>query len=50
MSLNADVVDPFLAVKTISKEFRNKKVAGEYYFTILQGDKTIAEKVIPSKE
>ncbi|GAA4730085.1 hypothetical protein [Flavisolibacter ginsenosidimutans] len=50
MTLYADVVDPFVAVKTIPKEFKAKKVTEEYYFTIMQGDTTIAEKIIPSKE
>jgi len=50
MTLYADVIDPFLAVKTIPKEFKVKNVNDEYYFTITQGDKTIAEKIIPNKE
>jgi hypothetical protein len=50
MTLFADVIDPFLAVKTIPKEFKVKNVNDEYYFTITQGDKTIAEKIIPNKE
>jgi len=50
MTLYADVVDPFLAVKTIPKEFKSKNVTEEYRFTITQGDKTVAEKIIPEKE
>lgn len=47
MTLFAEVVDPFLSVKTIPKEFKSKNVREEYYFTISQGDSTIAEKIIP---
>ena len=50
MTLYADVVDPYLAVKTIPKEFKNKNISEQYYFTITQGDKVIAEKVISDKE
>lgn len=50
MTLFADVVDPFVAIKTIPKELKNKNVTEEYYFSITQGDKTIARKIIPNKE
>jgi len=50
MTLFADVVDPYLAIKTIPKEFKLKNVSEEYYFTISQGEKTIAENIIPEKD
>ena len=50
MTLYADVIDPYLAVKTIPNEFKTKKVMEEYYFTISQRDKMIAEKIIPAEE
>jgi hypothetical protein len=50
MTLYADVVDPFIAVKTISQELRRKKVEDEYYFSITQGDKIFAKKIIPTIE
>ena len=50
MTLFTDVVDPYLAVKTIPKELKAKNVTEEYYFTISQGEKTIAEKILPEKE
>ncbi|MDO7876434.1 hypothetical protein Q5H93_16945 [Hymenobacter sp. ASUV-10] len=44
MALYADVIDPYLAIKTISKEFTTKKVTEEHSFTIMQGD-TIIERI-----
>ena len=50
MTLYAEVVDPFLAIKTIPKEFKSKNVNEDYYFSITQGNKSIANKIIPNKE
>lgn len=50
MTLYADVVDPFLAIKTIPIELKNKKITEEYYFSIMQGDNVISEKIMPKKE
>lgn len=47
MSLFADVIDPYLAIKTLTKEFKDKKITDEYYYTIIKGDSTIADKVKP---
>lgn len=47
MTLYADVVDPYVAIKTIQKELKEKKVSEEFYFTISKGDKVIAEKILP---
>ena len=48
MTLYADVVDPYLAVKTIPSDLLRNGVKENYYFTISQGDKTIAEKILPT--
>lgn len=48
MTLFAEVVDPYLAIKTIPKDLLRNDVKEDYYFTISQGDKTIAEKILPS--
>jgi hypothetical protein len=48
MTLYADVVDPQLAIKTMPKDLLRNGVKEDYYFTISQGDKTIAEKILPS--
>lgn len=50
MTLYADVIDPYLAIKTIPIELKNKNVIEEYYFSITQGDKVISEKVLPNKQ
>jgi len=50
MTLYADVIDPYLAIKTIPKEFKTKNITEEYYFEITQGDKVIAQKITPNKE
>ena len=50
MTLYTDVVDPYLAVKTIQVELKNKKVIEEYYFSISQSDKVISEKILPNKQ
>ena len=47
MTLYAEVVDPYLAIKTIPNDFLRNGVKEDYYFTISQGDKTIAEKILP---
>jgi hypothetical protein len=47
MTLYADVIDPYLAIRTIPKEFKTKNVKEDYYFRISQGEKTIAEKILP---
>ena len=48
MTLYADVVDPYLAIKTIPNDLLRNGVKEAYYFTISQGDKTIAEKILPT--
>ncbi|MCH5690845.1 hypothetical protein LWM68_45415 [Niabella sp. W65] len=48
MTLYADVVDPYLAVKTIPGDLLKNGVKENYYFTIFQGNKTIAEKIVPT--
>lgn len=48
MTLYADVVDPYLAIKTIPIDLLRNGVKEDYYFTISQGDKTIAEKILPT--
>ena len=48
MTLYADVVDPYLAIKTIPNDLLRNGVKEDYYFTISQGDKTIAEKILPT--
>jgi hypothetical protein len=50
MTLYADVIDPYLAVMTISKEFKAKNVREEYHFGITQGDSIIADPIVSSKE
>lgn len=47
MTLYADVVNPYLAIKTIPVEFKRTGVIESYYFTIMQGDSIIADKVKP---
>ena len=49
MTLFADVVDPYIAIKTISQEFNAQNVNDEYYFIVTQGDKMIINKVIPDR-
>jgi hypothetical protein len=48
MTLFANVVDPYLAIKTIPSDLLQNGVKEDYYFTISQGDKTIAEKILPA--
>ena len=48
MTLYAEVIDPYLAIKTIPQEFKLKKITANYYFTISQGDKILKEKILPS--
>ena len=48
MTLYAEVVDPYLAIKTIPNDLLRNGVKEDYYFTISQGDKTIAEKILPT--
>lgn len=48
MTLFADVVDPYLAIKTIPNDLLRNGVKEDYYFNISQGDKTIAEKILPT--
>jgi len=48
MALYADVVDPYLAIKTIPNDLLRNGVKEDYYFTISQGDKIIAEKILPT--
>jgi len=43
MSLFADVIDPYLATKTIIQEFKDKEVNEIPYFTIMQGDNVIEQ-------
>jgi hypothetical protein len=50
MTLFADVIDPYLAIRTIPKEFKSKNITEEYYFTVLLGDKIIAEKIKPGQD
>jgi len=50
MTLFADVVDPYLAIKTIPNNLLRNGMQEDYYFTISQGDKTIAEKILPTTE
>jgi predicted DNA-binding WGR domain protein len=47
MSLFADVIDPRLAIKTLTKEFKDKNIIDEHYFTIIKGDSIIADKIKP---
>ena len=47
MSLFADVIDPHLAIKTLTKEFKNENITDLYYFTIIKGDSIIADKIKP---
>jgi hypothetical protein len=49
MTLFADVIDPYLAIQTIQKEFKVKDVKEKYYFSIYQGKKMIAEEIWPNK-
>jgi hypothetical protein len=48
MTLFADVVDPYLAIETLPSDLLRNDVKEDYYFTISQGDKTIAEKILPA--
>ena len=48
MTLFAEVVDPYLAIKTIPNDLLRNGVKDDYYFTISQGNKTIAEKILPT--
>ncbi|TDE17128.1 hypothetical protein [Dyadobacter psychrotolerans] len=48
MTLYADVVDPYLAIKTIPGNLLRNNVIENYYFTISQGNKTIAENILPA--
>ena len=48
MTLYADVVDPYLAIKTVPNDLLRNGMNEDYYFTISQGDKTIAEKILPT--
>ena len=41
MTLFADVIDPYIAAKTISKEFGNKRIEDDYSITILKGDEIV---------
>ena len=47
MALFADVVDPYLAIKTITKEFEAKGIIDKHYFSIMQGDSIIEQNVSP---
>jgi hypothetical protein len=47
MSLFADVIEPYLAIKTLNKEFKDKNITDEHYFTIIKGDSIIADKIKP---
>jgi hypothetical protein len=49
LTLFADVIDPYLAIKTIPEDLTRKEVKEDYYFTISQGDKVIAEKILPNE-
>lgn len=46
MTLYAEVVDPYLAIKTMPYDLSQNGVKEEYYFTISKGDKTIAENIL----
>jgi hypothetical protein len=48
MTLFAEVIDPYLAIKTIPNDLLRNGVKEDYYFTISQGDKTIEEKILPT--
>jgi len=41
MTLFADVIDPYIAIKTLTKEFIDKKITDEHTFGIMLGDKVI---------
>lgn len=43
MSLIADVVDPYVAVETLTKEFQTKKIEDEHSFTISQEGSIIVD-------
>lgn len=45
MTLFADVIDPYVAIKSITKEFQEKKIAEKPTFTILQGEKVIEQDI-----
>ena len=47
MTLYAEVVDPYTAIKTIPPDLLRNGVREDYHFTILQGDKIIAERILP---
>jgi predicted DNA-binding WGR domain protein len=47
MSLFAEVIDPYLAIKTLTKEFKDKNISDEYYFTIIKGNRVIKDKIKP---
>jgi hypothetical protein len=48
MTLYADVVDPYLAIKTIPNDLFRNGVKEDYYFAISQGKKMIADKIQPT--
>jgi len=50
MTLFADVVDPYLAIKTIPGDLIRNGVKEDYYFTISQNGKNIAENILPKVE
>jgi predicted DNA-binding WGR domain protein len=47
MSLFADVIDPHIAIKTLTTEFKDKNITEEFYFTITKGDNTIEDNIKP---
>ena len=47
MSLFAEVIDASLAIKTLTKEFKDKNITDEYYFTIIKDDSTITDNNKP---
>jgi hypothetical protein len=50
MTLFADVVDPYIAIRTLTKEFLDKNINDEHIFGIMQGDKVITTDYKPSSK
>jgi len=50
MTLYADVIDPYIAVRTITKEFQDRKIDDRYQFTIMQGENIIERDYKPKNE
>lgn len=47
MTLFGEVIDPYLAIKTITEELKKHEIQEEYYYNIYKGDSVIKENIFP---